>query len=87
MRLHRLDVGHHQGTIADPQQPVGNGVALWFETAGFDAAVHRVRAVSAQVVTDVHVNPNAGHREIWIRDLDAYLAVFAEPYDPAPVRR
>lgn len=29
-------------------------------------------------VTDVHFNPDAGHREIWIRDLDGYL-VIAEP--------
>jgi AcrR family transcriptional regulator len=27
---------------------------------------------------DVHVNPNAKHREIWLRDLDGYLVVFAE---------
>jgi catechol 2,3-dioxygenase-like lactoylglutathione lyase family enzyme len=87
MQLHRLDAGHHHGTIADPQQPVGNGLALWFEAGGFDAAVRRVRAVSAQVVTDVHVNPNAGHREVWIRDPGGYLVVIAEPYDPAPVRR
>jgi len=29
-----------------------------------------------------HVNPNAGHREVWIRDLDGYLVVFAERDDP-----
>src|SRR5260221_873664 len=87
MQLHRLDVGHHHGTIADPQQPVGNGLALWFEAADFDGAVRRIRAVSAQIVTDVHVNPNAGHREVWIRDLDGYLVVFAEPYDPAPAQQ
>ena len=28
----------------------------------------------------MHVNPNAGHREIWLRDLDGYLVVLAEPY-------
>jgi catechol 2,3-dioxygenase-like lactoylglutathione lyase family enzyme len=87
MQLHRLDVGHHHGTIADPQQPVGNGFALWFEAADFDGAVRRIRAVSAQIVTDVHVNPSAGHREVWIRDLDGYLVVFAEPYDPAPAQQ
>jgi catechol 2,3-dioxygenase-like lactoylglutathione lyase family enzyme len=87
MQLHRLDAGHHHGTIGDPHQPVGNGLVLWFEAADFDAAVRRIRAVSAQVVTDVHVNPNAGHREVWIRDLDGYLVVFAEPYDPAPAQR
>jgi len=31
----------------------------------------------AVVVTDVHVNPNAGHRDIWLRDLDGYLVVLA----------
>ena len=86
MQLHRLEVGHHHGTIGDPAQPTGNGVALWFEAADFDAAVRRVRAVGAGIVTDVHVNPNAGHREIWIRDLDGYLVVFAEPYDHAATR-
>lgn len=29
---------------------------------------------------DVHLNPNAGHREIWLRDPDGYLVVLAEPY-------
>ncbi len=79
MQLHRLEIGHHHGTIGDPRQPVGNGVALWFEVAEFDATVHRIRAAGAHIVTDVHVNPNAGRREIWIRDLDDYLVVFAEP--------
>jgi catechol 2,3-dioxygenase-like lactoylglutathione lyase family enzyme len=82
MQLHRLEIGHHHGTIGDPGQPVGNGVALWFETADFDAVVRRIQAVKAQIVTDVHVNPNAGHREIWITDPDSYLVVFAEPYVP-----
>jgi catechol 2,3-dioxygenase-like lactoylglutathione lyase family enzyme len=80
MQLHRLEIGHHHGVIAEPGLPLGNGLALWFEAADFDAAVRRIRSVSAQIVTDVHVNPNAGHREIWIRDLDGYLVVFAEPY-------
>jgi catechol 2,3-dioxygenase-like lactoylglutathione lyase family enzyme len=80
MQLHRLEIGHHHGTIGDPAQPTGNGVALWFEASGFDAAVSRIREAGAQVETDVHVNPNAGHREIWLRDLDGYLVVLAEPY-------
>jgi hypothetical protein len=31
------------------------------------------------IQTDVHHNPNAGHREIWLRDPDGYLVVLAEP--------
>jgi hypothetical protein len=44
----------------------------------FDATVERVRAAGATVVTDVHVNPNAHHREIWLQDPDGYLVVLAE---------
>jgi catechol 2,3-dioxygenase-like lactoylglutathione lyase family enzyme len=80
MQLHRLEIGHHHGTIGDPAQPAGNGVALWFEAPDFDATAGRIRAVGPGVVNDVHVNPDAGHREIWIRDLDGYLVVLAEPY-------
>jgi len=80
LQLHRLEIEHHHGTVGDPARPVGNGVALWFETSDFDATVQRVRAIAPTIVHDVHVNPNAGHREIWIRDLDGYLVVFAEPH-------
>jgi catechol 2,3-dioxygenase-like lactoylglutathione lyase family enzyme len=78
MQLHRVEVGHDHGALADPALPLGNGVALWFEIADFDAAVRRVRDAKAKIVTDVHLNPNAGHREIWLRDLDGYLVVLAE---------
>jgi hypothetical protein len=71
-------VGHHHGAIGDPGKPIGNGVALWFEADDFDGAVGRIRDGEVEVVTDVHVNPNADHREIWIRDLDGYLVVLAE---------
>jgi catechol 2,3-dioxygenase-like lactoylglutathione lyase family enzyme len=78
LQLHQLRIGHHHGSIGDPDLPTGNGVALWFEADDFDAVVARIRDADAEVVSDVHVNPNAGHREIWIRDLDGYLVVFAE---------
>lgn len=78
LQLHKLEEGHHHGTVGDPELPLGNGVALWFATAEFDAAVDRVRNAEATIVTDVHLNPNAGHREIWLRDPDGYLVVFAE---------
>lgn len=77
LQLHRLEVGHHHGDIADASQPLGNGVALWFEAAKLDEVVARVRAGSTRIQTDLHVNPNAGHREIWLRDPDGYLVVLA----------
>jgi catechol 2,3-dioxygenase-like lactoylglutathione lyase family enzyme len=83
MQLHHRGTGHHHGTIGDAGQVPGNGVALWFETDDFDLAVRRIRAAGAQIVTDVHFNLNAGHREIWIHDPDGYLVVLAEPYPTA----
>jgi catechol 2,3-dioxygenase-like lactoylglutathione lyase family enzyme len=80
MQLHLLEEGHHHGTIGDPRMPTGNGVALWFEVADFDDAVRRARQAGVTIQTDVHVNPNAGHREFWLRDPDGYLVVLAEPY-------
>jgi catechol 2,3-dioxygenase-like lactoylglutathione lyase family enzyme len=79
LQLHLLEEGHHHGTIGDPARPVGNGVAVWFEVDAFDAAIERVHGSTVTVETDVHVNPNAGHREIWLRDPDGYLVVLAEP--------
>jgi catechol 2,3-dioxygenase-like lactoylglutathione lyase family enzyme len=79
LQLHRIDVEDHHGPLADPDQPLGNGVLLWFEVADFDATVERVRASDAQVVTDVHTNPNAHQQEIWLRDPEGYLVVLAGP--------
>lgn len=78
LQLHKITTAHHHGTIGDPSLPVGNGVALWFETTTFDAVVGRIREFGAHVETDVHINPNANQREIWLRDTDRYLVVFAE---------
>lgn len=79
LQLHRIDVEDHHGPLADPDQPLGNGVLLWFEVADFDATVERVRATGAELVADVHTNPNARQQEIWVRDPDGYLVVLAGP--------
>jgi catechol 2,3-dioxygenase-like lactoylglutathione lyase family enzyme len=84
MQLHLLEEGHHHGVIGDPALPTGNGVALWFEVDGFDAAAERCHRAGVRIETDVHLNPNAGHREIWLRDPDGYLVVLAEPYGRQP---
>lgn len=77
LQLHRLDVDHHHGALADPAQPFGNGVAVWFETTELDAAATRAAALGATVVRPLHENPNARHRELWLRDPDGYLVVLA----------
>ncbi|MGC4937822.1 VOC family protein [Kribbella sp. DT2] len=75
LQLHKLEVGHHHGNIGDPELPLGNGVAVWFEVDDLDGLAGRVAAGDVQ--TAVHENPNAGHRELWVRDPDNYLVVFA----------
>jgi predicted enzyme related to lactoylglutathione lyase len=78
LQLHHSGVDHHHGATGDPGLPVGNGVLVWFETDDFDAVVDRVHAAGAELVHDRHVNPNAGHQEIWFRDLDGYTVVVAD---------
>jgi hypothetical protein len=54
-------------------------VLLWFEADGFEAAVARAGQLEGPVVLDVHHNPNADHRELWIRNPDGYTVVIASP--------
>ena len=79
LQLHRIDVEDHHGPLADPDVPLGNGVLLWFEIADLDAAAERARVRDAEIVRDVHVNPNAKQRELWLRDPDGYTVVLAGP--------
>jgi catechol 2,3-dioxygenase-like lactoylglutathione lyase family enzyme len=77
LQLHALEEEHHHGALADPSKPFGNGVAVWFEVDDLNAAAVRARQAKATVVTDVHTNPNAQHRELWLRDDDGYLVVLS----------
>jgi hypothetical protein len=61
--------------------PNGNGVLLWFRIDDFAAAVSRAQAMSAEILEGPMVNPNANHREIWIRDPDGYVVVLASAPD------
>ncbi|WP_040454898.1 VOC family protein [Kribbella catacumbae] len=77
LQLHRLEVGHHHGTIGDPALPLGNGVALWFQLGALEPAIARAARIGATVQTALHHNPNAHHEEIWLRDPNNYLVVLA----------
>ena len=88
LQLHEVDVHEHAALAREGQPLGGNGVALWFDTATFDTDVERTRSavddvnvdVVVDVVEDVHVNPLAQHREIWLRDPDGYIVVLSSPY-------
>jgi len=89
LQLHRIDVEDHHGPLAASDVPLGNGALLWFEVSDFDGAVQRARDIDAPVERDVHVNPNAKQRELWLRDPDGYVVVVAGPseYRPRPALR
>lgn len=77
LQLHHWDA-HEHPHLGDPaSKPYGNGVLLWFQTDSFDAAVDRAQRIRADVLEPPKVNPNAGHREIWLRDPDGYVVVVA----------
>jgi len=77
MQLHAWDA-HAHPHMGDPAlHPHGNGVLLWFQVDDFSAAVARARAMSVEILEGPQVNPNANHREIWLRDLDGYVVVLA----------
>lgn len=79
LQLHHWDV-HEHPHLGDPDQPKGNGVLLWFRVDDFDAAVSRAQTMNAEILDGPLVNPNAKHREIWIRDPDGFVVVLAGHY-------
>jgi catechol 2,3-dioxygenase-like lactoylglutathione lyase family enzyme len=84
LQLHSFEAEDHHGPLADGDQPLGNGLVLWFEVADFETALERVRATGAPIVLDDVANPNARQREIWFRDPDGYLVALAGPSDYRP---
>ena len=77
LQLHAWDKEDHPNLVNAAAAQPGHGVLLWFEVDNFDAAVKRARSLRAQVVEEPHVNPQAQHREMWIRDPDGYVVVIA----------
>ena len=76
LQLHRWDA-HDHSHLGDPSCPVGNGAILWFQTERFDQVTDQVEAFNAVVLEGPLINPNANHREIWLRDPDGYTVVVA----------
>lgn len=77
MQLHLWDA-HEHPHFGDPASPpYGNGVVLWFQTSRFDEALQRIQVHGAQILEGPRHNPNANHREIWLRDPDGYVVVVA----------
>jgi catechol 2,3-dioxygenase-like lactoylglutathione lyase family enzyme len=84
LQLHLWNDRDHPN-LGDPDAAEhGYGVLLWFETEDFDVAVERAVELQAKIVKEPAINPNAHHREIWLRDLDGYIVVIAGPPEENP---
>lgn len=79
LQLHAWDAEHHPNLVGPDEARHGHGVLLWFEVDDFDAAAARARALGAEILDDVHVNPAPRHWEMWLRDPDGYVVVLASP--------
>ena len=82
LQLHAWDIDHHRaGHMGKSSLKIrGNGSVLWFQVDHFDDALARIKKLKAKVLRQVQVNPNANHREIWLRDLDGYTVVVCGEY-------
>jgi len=76
LQLHAWDEEDHPNLVDANRAPVGHGVLVWFEVDDYAAAVARARAIGADEIEET-INPNAGHRELWLRDADGYVVVIA----------
>jgi hypothetical protein len=79
VQLHRWEADEHPhiGTKEDPSR--GNGVLLWFTTDDFHATMDRVASTNATVLDGPLFNPNARHREVWLRGPEGYVVVVSGP--------
>jgi catechol 2,3-dioxygenase-like lactoylglutathione lyase family enzyme len=78
LQLHARDTTDEHPGLFDGERPPGaNGLALWFRTGDFDAAVERTRAAGAEVFNGPLLNERAQHRELWLHDPDGYVVVVA----------
>jgi hypothetical protein len=79
VQLHRWEADEHAhlGNVHDPSR--GNGVLLWYSTDDFDAAYARVTDADAEILDGPLFNPNARHRELWLRGPEGYVVVVSGP--------
>lgn len=79
MQLHDTESDKNHEPLADPDQPLGNGVVLWFETDDFDALLKRAEQHGLAPDREPYENVFAKQMELWLRDPDGYRVVIAGP--------
>jgi catechol 2,3-dioxygenase-like lactoylglutathione lyase family enzyme len=86
LQLHRWDA-HEHGFLGSPDDPVGNGLSLWFgvaDRAAFDEAWTRAADSRAEVLAEPSWNPLAHHYEFVVRDVDGYVLAVHTPFSAEP---
>lgn len=86
LQLHVWEA-HEHTLFGSPDRPVGNGVAIWMETAttaGLDDVIARIAAAGVTPADGPLYNPLGRHREVWLHDPDGHLVVVASPYGDVP---
>ncbi len=76
LQLHQYGA-HDHSNLGEPSESKRGGAILWFQTDLFDDTVSKIQAERVSVLEGPRVNPNANHREIWLRDPDGYTVVIA----------
>jgi catechol 2,3-dioxygenase-like lactoylglutathione lyase family enzyme len=77
LQLHAWGAHDHPNPGDPDAAPNGYGELLWFQTDALEAAVAGARALGADIIQELFVNPNARHLECWMRDPDGYVVVLA----------
>jgi catechol 2,3-dioxygenase-like lactoylglutathione lyase family enzyme len=77
LQLHRWDPNEHPYLGEARAAKAGDGVVLWFQVEDIEAAYARATSAAAEILESLKVNPNANHREFWLRDPDGYVVVVA----------
>jgi catechol 2,3-dioxygenase-like lactoylglutathione lyase family enzyme len=80
LQLHAWDAHEHLNLGKPEVKPYGNGVVLWFLEDDIVGAFERAEAHKAEIIQPLTVNPNANHREFWLRDPNGYVVVVAGTY-------
>jgi catechol 2,3-dioxygenase-like lactoylglutathione lyase family enzyme len=78
LMLHQTAALEH-GLAAPGHGVEGNGFLLWIHVDDLDAVLARVRKLRVPIVVAPHANPQAGWREMTVRDPDGYHVALVEP--------
>lgn len=79
MQLHDFSGDDDHPPLGNPDQALGNGVTLWFETDDFVALIQRIVAHDIPLDREMDENPYSQQMEAWLHDPDGYQVVIAGP--------